>query len=117
MLQAGFGRLLFTMSAIGSMMIVAPTPAIGDIGPPKRPNVVLIITDDQGYGDLGFHGNPQIKTPQPGPFARESVRLKKFYVSPVCSPTRASLLTGPLQLPHRRGGHVPRPVADATPTR
>ena len=92
--QGGFGRLLFTMSAIGSMMIVAPTPAIGDIGPPKRPNVVLIITDDQGYGDLGFHGNPRIKTPNLDRFARESVRLKTFCVSPVCSPTRASLLTG-----------------------
>ena len=59
-----------------------------------RPNILLIMTDDQGYGDLGFHGNPQIRTPNLDRFARESVRLKSFYVSPVCSPTRASLLTG-----------------------
>jgi arylsulfatase A-like enzyme len=61
---------------------------------PRRPNIVLILTDDQGYGDLGCHGNPLIRTPNLDRFARESVRLKSFYVSPVCSPTRASLLTG-----------------------
>ena len=59
-----------------------------------RPNIVVIITDDQGYGDLGVHGNPKIKTPNLDAFTRQSVRLKNFYVSPVCSPTRASLLTG-----------------------
>ena len=52
------------------------------------------MTDDQGYGDLGFHGNPKIQTPNLDRFAGESVRLKSFYVSPVCSPTRSSLLTG-----------------------
>src|SRR5689334_18417073 len=61
---------------------------------PRRPNVILIITDDQGYGDLGCQGNPRIRTPQLDRLARESVRLGQFYVSPVCSPTRASLLTG-----------------------
>jgi arylsulfatase A-like enzyme len=52
------------------------------------------MTDDQGYGDLGIHGNPRIRTPNLDRFARASVRLQSFYVSPVCSPTRASLLTG-----------------------
>jgi arylsulfatase A-like enzyme len=60
----------------------------------RRPNVVLIITDDQGYGDLGLHGNDRIKTPNLDRLGRESVRLTRFYVSPVCAPTRASLLTG-----------------------
>ena len=60
----------------------------------KRPNVIVIITDDQGHGDLGFHGNPVIKTPNLDKFAKESVRMKHFHVSPVCSPTRSSLLTG-----------------------
>ena len=59
-----------------------------------RPNVVLIITDDQGYGDLGVHGNPKIHTPNLDRLAGESVQLDRFYVSPVCSPTRSSLLTG-----------------------
>ena len=60
----------------------------------RRPNVLLIMTDDQGFGDLGAHGNPKIKTPHLDAFTRESVWLKNFYVSPVCAPTRASLLTG-----------------------
>lgn len=59
-----------------------------------RPNVLIVITDDQGYGDLGFHGNPVLKTPNIDAFAKESVRLTHFYVSPVCSPTRSSLMTG-----------------------
>ncbi|MBA2227836.1 arylsulfatase [Thermogemmata fonticola] len=58
------------------------------------PNLVLIISDDQGYGDLGCHGNPVLRTPHLDRLARQSVWLKNFYVSPVCSPTRASLLTG-----------------------
>ncbi|HEV3385656.1 MAG TPA: arylsulfatase [Gemmata sp.] len=58
------------------------------------PNVLLVITDDQGFGDLGAHGNPVIKTPNLDAFAKESAWLKKFYVCPVCSPTRSGLLTG-----------------------
>ncbi|MCT4644059.1 MAG: arylsulfatase [Carboxylicivirga sp.] len=60
----------------------------------QQPNVILIMTDDQGYGDLGYHGNPHIKTPQIDDLAKESVRLNNFRVSPVCAPTRASLMTG-----------------------
>ncbi|HJZ56446.1 MAG TPA: sulfatase-like hydrolase/transferase, partial [Gemmataceae bacterium] len=60
----------------------------------EQPNVLIVITDDQGFGDLGAHGNPVIRTPKLDAFAKESVWLKNFYVSPVCSPTRSSLLTG-----------------------
>ena len=60
----------------------------------KRPNIIIIITDDQGYGDLGYTGNPHVKTPNIDAFASESVRFNNFYVSPVCAPTRASLMTG-----------------------
>jgi arylsulfatase A-like enzyme len=59
-----------------------------------RPNVVLVMTDDQGIGDLGVHGNDKIRTPQLDQFARQGVQLTRFYVNPVCAPTRASLLTG-----------------------
>lgn len=59
-----------------------------------QPNVILIMTDDQGFGDLGFTGNPVIKTPHIDKMARNSARLTNFYVSPVCAPTRASLMTG-----------------------
>jgi arylsulfatase A-like enzyme len=61
---------------------------------PARPNVVVLITDDQGIGDVGLHGNDQIRTPHLDRFAREGVRLTRFYVNPVCAPTRASLMTG-----------------------
>lgn len=60
----------------------------------ERPNVILIITDDQGYGDLGITGNPHVLTPVMDKLASESIRLNQFYVSPVCAPTRASLMTG-----------------------
>jgi len=78
-------RFLFTLSValVCTSRLLAATP-----------NVLLVITDDQSYGDLGVHGNPQIRTPNLDAFAKQSVHLKNFYVSPVCSPTRASLLTG-----------------------
>jgi arylsulfatase A-like enzyme len=59
-----------------------------------RPNVVLIITDDQGFGDVAIHGNDKIRTPNMDRIAREGVRFTQFQVCPVCSPTRSSLLTG-----------------------
>jgi arylsulfatase A-like enzyme len=71
------------------LLVVSAAPADA-----RPPNVLLIITDDQGWGDLGFHGNDKIKTPHLDALARQSVVLKNFYVSPVCTPTRASLMTG-----------------------
>ena len=59
-----------------------------------KPNVVFIMTDDQGYGDLSIHGNPIVKTPHIDALAKESVRLDDYHVSPNCAPTRAALLTG-----------------------
>ena len=61
---------------------------------PSRPNVVFILTDDQGYGDLGCHGNPYIRTPHLDALHAQSVRLTNYHVGPTCSPTRAGLLTG-----------------------
>jgi arylsulfatase A-like enzyme len=61
---------------------------------PERPNVLLIMTDDQGWGDITSHGNKIIETPHLDKLASESYRFNRFYVSPVCAPTRASLLTG-----------------------
>ncbi len=60
----------------------------------QHPNVILILTDDQGYGDIHLHGNDTIDTPVLDNFARDGIRLDRFFVSPVCAPTRASLLTG-----------------------
>ena len=58
------------------------------------PNVVLVMTDDQGYGDLSFTGNPHLQTPAIDRLAEESVRLTDYHVSPTCSPTRGALLSG-----------------------
>ncbi|MDP4626141.1 MAG: arylsulfatase [Akkermansiaceae bacterium] len=60
----------------------------------EEPNVVFIITDDQGYGDLACHGNPVIKTPNIDKLYSESIRLTDYHVSPTCTPTRAALMTG-----------------------
>ncbi len=60
----------------------------------ERPNIILIMTDDQGIGDLGVTGNPILATPNIDAMASRSASLSRFYVSPVCSPTRACLMTG-----------------------
>ena len=60
----------------------------------KQPNVIIVITDDQGYGDLGAHGNPLVKTPALDKFHDESVRLTDFHVGPTCAPSRSGLMTG-----------------------
>ena len=59
-----------------------------------RPNVILIMTDDQGYGDLSCHGNPILKTPNLDKLHSESIRFTDFHISPFCTPTRAALMTG-----------------------
>ena len=75
---------------IGLVWLSAILPATAA----ERPNVLLIMTDDQGYGDLGATGNPVIKTPVLDQLAKQSVEIESFYVCPVCAPTRAGLMTG-----------------------
>ncbi len=60
----------------------------------RSPNIVFILTDDQGYGDLACHGNPYVKTPHLDRLHGESVRFTDFHSSPTCAPTRTSLMTG-----------------------
>lgn len=62
--------------------------------PARRPNILLVLTDDQGYGDLGCAGNPWLRTPALDEFYADAVRLSDFHVGPTCAPTRAGLLTG-----------------------
>ena len=76
------------------LLVFAVTTATADPLAGRRPNVILIMTDDQGYGDLGCHGNPVLKTPHLDKMHAESVRFTDFHVSPFCTPTRAALMTG-----------------------
>ena len=59
-----------------------------------QPNIIFILTDDQGYGDISAHGNPVLKTPHLDRLRAEGVRFTDFHVSPTCSPTRSALFTG-----------------------
>ncbi|MEQ1859225.1 MAG: sulfatase-like hydrolase/transferase [Chthoniobacteraceae bacterium] len=68
-----------------------------------QPNVLLIITDDQGYGDFSIHGNPHLQTPHIDKLGADGVRFDRFYVNSFCAPTRAALLTG--RWPLRTGVH------------
>lgn len=61
---------------------------------PPKPNIIFILTDDQGYGDLSCHGNPILKTPNLDRLHDEGVRFTDFHVSPTCAPTRSALMTG-----------------------
>lgn len=83
-----------TKTTLIAMAITACTLTLTAMAAPDRPNVILVMTDDQGYGDLGCHGNPILKTPELDAMHAESVRFTDFHVSPFCTPTRAALLTG-----------------------
>ena len=60
----------------------------------QNPNVIIVMTDDLGYGDIGIHGNPIIKTPALDKLQQESFRLSDFHVASKCTPTRGQLLSG-----------------------
>ncbi len=76
--------------------LVASVALLAAALPPSAdpPNVILIVTDDQGYGDLQAHGNPVLRTPAMDRLHAESVRFTDFHVAPMCSPTRGQLMTG-----------------------
>ena len=76
------------MSVAVALLVASPVLAA------DRPNVVVLITDDQGYGDFSAHGNPVLKTPNLDKLRGQSLRLTDFHVSPMCTPTRGQLLTG-----------------------
>ena len=76
--------------SLATFVLSALTPSVQA----ERPNVIVIMSDDQGGGDYGFMGNEIIRTPELDVMAKRSGLLTKFYVSPVCAPTRASLMTG-----------------------
>ena len=83
-------RLCLRLWCLSILVLLVAKPALAM----DRPNVILIVTDDQGYGDMSCHGNPWLRTPNLDRLYAESVRLEDYHVDPVCTPTRASLMTG-----------------------
>jgi arylsulfatase len=67
---------------------------VGWGAPRQRPNVIIVLSDDQGYGDFSCHGNPKLRTPHLDRLHDESIRLADFHVAPMCTPTRGQLMTG-----------------------
>lgn len=94
MLQATTSLLVQGLAIAAACTGAASLASAQPAPPADRPNIILIMTDDQGLGDLGFMGNPDLDTPEIDSLAEQSARFSRFYVSAVCAPTRASLMTG-----------------------
>src|SRR5437588_9514365 len=81
-----WAAVLFALQLAGPVMAGEPKRA--------RPNVLIVMTDDQGLGDFSYTGNPVLKTPNLDRFAKEAVRFTDFHVCPMCTPSRGQLMTG-----------------------
>ncbi|MCK0148233.1 arylsulfatase [Arenibacter sp. F26102] len=98
MMNTNFNKSLFIISGVLIYFLIQP--CFSQINnhkgseQNKKPNVIVIMTDDQGYGELSVHGNPILKTPELDKLHSKSARLTDFHVAPMCTPTRGQLLTG-----------------------
>ena len=106
--------LLAALLAILSQDVAVPTPGVRGQANPNtpRPNIILVMADDQGWGDTSFNGHPTLKTPALDQMASEGLRFDRFYAAAaVCSPTRASVLTGRhpfrMKIDGANSGHLP----------
>jgi arylsulfatase A-like enzyme len=87
-------------------LLLALSTSLAFAAPSDPPNVVLVMADDQGWGDMAYNGHPQVKTPNFDAMAREGIRFDQFHAAaPVCSPTRGSVMTG--RTPTRRRASSP----------
>ncbi|MEQ2006905.1 MAG: arylsulfatase [Limisphaerales bacterium] len=89
-------KLILTL-CLASLLLLGTniaTTASAAADAPRKPNVIIVLTDDQGYGDLSCHGNPVLKTPHLDRLHGESVRFTDFHVAPMCTPTRGQLMSG-----------------------
>ena len=76
-----------TLSFLTLLVLISCSKSINE-----KPNIIIVMTDDQGYGDLGFNGNEIIKTPNLDQFASESINFTNYHVGTTCSPTRAGFI-------------------------
>src|SRR5579862_8333531 len=83
-----------TLLLITVLLLTAPTGLHAADAPAAKPNIVLIFIDDMGYGDIGPFGSAKNRTPNLDRMAKEGMRLTSFYAAPVCTPSRAQVLTG-----------------------
>lgn len=86
-------RIALALLNVATVLAILTVPQLSS-AEDSVPNVILVITDDQGYGDVAAHGNKMIKTPNLDKLHKQSVRLTDFHVDPTCSPTRSALMTG-----------------------
>ena len=109
------GSSALAAACVASMAPVSITSVLAQL-PSRRPNIVYIVADDLGWKDVGFHGS-DIKTPNIDRLAQNGARLEEFYVQPMCTPTRAALMTG--RYPCRYGLQtlvIPTPSKYGLPT-
>ena len=106
------GRVLLIAASTVDLSIIAGGPVDAQQSRPgEQPNILLLLADDLGYADVGFNGGKDIKTPNIDALAARGTRLEQLYVLPVCSPTRAALLTGRYPMRHGLQVGVVRPWA------
>src|SRR5262245_59086146 len=97
-------RSVFVLILIILALTATPLSAAHD--KPAKPNILFILADDLGWGDLGCYGHPHIKTPNLDRLARDGTLFTQFYVSgSVCSPSRCAFMTGQFPARHRIHGH------------
>ena len=106
-------RKSFAFAWLAVMVQFLNTPALA-AQPSDHPNFVIIMTDDQGYQDLGCYGSPNIKTPRIDQMAREGMKFTNFYAQTVCGPARTALMTGCYPMRTKRAEHdnglIPHPA-------
>ena len=100
---------LYTLLLLTKSLPAAESPAV------PRPNIVFILADDWGWGDLSGHGHPWLKTPNLDRLAREGVDFQQFNVlNPVCSPSRTAIITGRFPARYCIHGHFASPPENAS---
>lgn len=85
--------LLSGLGCLGELESTDDSVGTGKEREPRPPHLIFVMVDDQGYGDIGYHGS-DIHTPVLDQLAAEGVKLENYYVQPICSPSRSQLMTG-----------------------